>query len=78
MLVLVNQTKAGWISPPHRRRLCPVTSVARQVAPNLVRVSQLGGAVLWLIPWLALGVVGKVRRRILTVDEFGNVVEQKI
>ena len=33
---------------------------------------------IWLIPWLVLGTAGKVRRRLLSVDEFGNVVEQKI
>ncbi len=33
---------------------------------------------IWLIFWLVLGVAGGVRRRLVTVDEFGNVVEQKL
>ena len=44
-LVVNDQTELGCLSPPRRRRLCPVTSVASEVAPNLVRVPQLGGAV---------------------------------
>lgn len=33
---------------------------------------------IWLIFWLILGVGGGVKRRMITVDEFGNVVEQKL
>ena len=33
---------------------------------------------IWLIFWLGLGVLGGVKRRMITVDEFGNVVEQKL
>jgi hypothetical protein len=33
---------------------------------------------IWLIFWLGLGIVGGVKRRMITVDEFGNIVEQKI
>ena len=33
---------------------------------------------IWLIFWLGLGVLGGIKRRMITVDEFGNVVEQKI
>jgi len=33
---------------------------------------------LWLILWLVLGVVGGVKRRMITVDEYGNVVEQRL
>lgn len=41
----------------------------------LLTVFTLG---LWLIFWLGLGVLGGVKRRMLTVDEFGNVVDQKL
>jgi hypothetical protein len=33
---------------------------------------------LWLIPWLGLGVLGGVKRRMITIDEFGNLVDQKL
>lgn len=33
---------------------------------------------LWLVLWLVLGIVGGVKRRMLTVDEFGNLIEQKL
>lgn len=33
---------------------------------------------IWLLLWLVLGIVGGVKRRMITVDEFGNVVEQKL
>ncbi|MFN8187423.1 MAG: hypothetical protein U0R69_10130 [Gaiellales bacterium] len=33
---------------------------------------------IWLIFWLGLGVLGGVKRRMITVDEYGNVVEQKL
>lgn len=33
---------------------------------------------LWLIPWLGLGMVGGVKRRMITIDGFGNTVEQKL
>jgi hypothetical protein len=33
---------------------------------------------LWGIIWIALLITGGVKRRLLTVDEFGNVVEQKL
>ena len=33
---------------------------------------------LWLIVWLGLGIVGGVQRRMITVDDFGNAVEQKL
>jgi hypothetical protein len=33
---------------------------------------------IWLIFWLGLGVAGGVKRRMITVDEYGNVVEQKL
>jgi len=33
---------------------------------------------LWLILWLVLGVAGGVKRRMITVDEYGNVLEQKL
>jgi hypothetical protein len=33
---------------------------------------------LWLIPWLILGVGAGVKRRMVTIDEFGNAVDQKL
>jgi hypothetical protein len=33
---------------------------------------------LWLIVWLGFGVLGGVKRRMITIDEYGNVVEQKL
>jgi hypothetical protein len=33
---------------------------------------------IWLIFWLVLGTVGGVKRRMIIVDEYGNVVEQKL
>jgi hypothetical protein len=33
---------------------------------------------LWLIIWLVLGIAGGVKRKMITVDEFGNLVEQKL
>lgn len=33
---------------------------------------------LWLIAWLGLGVLGGVHRKMVTVDEYGNLVEQKL
>ena len=33
---------------------------------------------IWLIFWLGLGMVGGVKRRMITIDEFGNVVDQKL
>lgn len=41
----------------------------------LLSVFTLGA---WLLVWLVLIVFGGVRRRLVTVDEFGNVVEQKL
>lgn len=32
----------------------------------------------WLIAWLGLGILAGVKRRMVTVDEFGNVVQQKL
>jgi hypothetical protein len=28
--------------------------------------------------WLVLGIAGGVKRRIVTIDEYGNVVDQKV
>jgi hypothetical protein len=33
---------------------------------------------LWLIVWFLLGVGGGVKRTLITVDEYGNVIEQKL
>lgn len=33
---------------------------------------------IWLILWLGLGIVGGIRRRLISVDDYGNVVEQKV
>lgn len=33
---------------------------------------------IWLIAWFGLGVFGGVQRRMVTIDEFGNVVDQKL
>ena len=32
---------------------------------------------LWLIPWLIMVVAGGERRTMISVDEFGNVLQQK-
>jgi hypothetical protein len=33
---------------------------------------------LWAIVWIILAITGGVKRHILTVDEYGNVIDQKI
>ncbi len=33
---------------------------------------------LWLIVWLGLGIFGRVHRRMITIDEYGQVIEQKL
>lgn len=33
---------------------------------------------IWLIFWLGLGVLGGVKRRMISVDDYGNIVEQKL
>jgi hypothetical protein len=33
---------------------------------------------IWLIAWFGLGLFGGVKRQLLTVDEYGNVVAQKL
>jgi hypothetical protein len=33
---------------------------------------------LWLIAWLILGVGAGVKRHMITIDEYGNVVDQKL
>jgi hypothetical protein len=33
---------------------------------------------LWAIVWILLAIFGGVKRHIITIDEYGNIVEQKI
>ncbi len=33
---------------------------------------------LWLIPWLVLGVAGGVKRKMVTIDEYGNARVQNL
>jgi hypothetical protein len=33
---------------------------------------------LWAIVWICLAIFGGIKRRIITVDEYGNVVDRKI
>ena len=33
---------------------------------------------LWAIVWIILAITGGIKRHLLTVDEYGNVVDQKI
>jgi hypothetical protein len=33
---------------------------------------------LWLIVWICLAIFGGVKRRLLSVDDFGNIIDQKI
>lgn len=33
---------------------------------------------LWLIVWICLAIFGGVKRRLLSVDDYGNIIDQKI
>ena len=53
-------------------------ATGKQVSHVLHLLLTLVTAGIWLIFWLGFGVLGGVKRRLVSIDEYGNVVEQKI
>ena len=55
-----------------------VIAIGKDVNHTLHAILTLATCLIWGIPWAVIAATGGVRRQLVTVDEFGDVLVQRI